>query len=490
MADTRTNSSRPQQLRWLRPWIRAGGAFVLQVASVGLLIGAWALSNPMFAAPDEDLHLARAQSTWWGDMTPPYTTDGVPVEEVFCMAFQPNVTADCMDLAWGSPTSEQFLPTTDGYPPAFYVVAGAPTRLIGGLGGAYVVRLWLAGLCSGLLVAAISRLRALRDDDLGVVALMVALTPMSIFLMSSINPSGLSIALGALTVAAGLTWQMTRSRRELIVLLASVVGIVVLRRDGPIIGSVILLALIAPHVWQLRSTGVRQPRRVTLLGASVIAAGVLAATWSSWTFLGRQLSNEFTWSNWRSTLSNIDGYTRQLVGIFGWLDTWVSEATLSIWFLTSGVLLGVAVFNRERPCRQGSVLLVSCLAMPVLFGFFRDYYFQTRYVLPAFVAGFVVCAVTGAEDMSSSRTWPKVRLILGTGLFLTHLTAFVTNMHRYSHGQTEQWSLFTAAAWEPPYLGNWGAASFASVGALSSALLVMGRLSPSRARGGSETERR
>lgn len=490
MTDTRRNSVCPQGLRWLRLWICARGAFVLQVASIGLLIGAWALSNPMFAAPDEDLHLARAQSTWLGDMTPPYSTDGVPVEEVFCMAFQSSVTADCMDLAWGSPTTEQFLPTTDGYPPAFYVVAGVPTRLIGGLGGAYVVRLWLAGLCSVILVAAISRLRALRDDELGVVALLVALTPMSIFLMSSINPSGLSIALGALAGAAGLTWQATRSRRELVVLLASAVGIVVLRRDGPIIGGVILLTFIAPHVWRFRSTSVRQLRRVTVGGGVVIAAGLLVATWSSWSFLGRQLSNDFNWSNWRITLSNVDGYTRQLVGIFGWLDTWVSEATLSIWFLTAGVLLGVAVFNRERPCRQGMVLLVSCLAMPVLFGFFRDYYFQTRYVLPAFVVGFVVCSVTGAEDMSSSRTWPKVRLILGTGLFLTHLTAFVTNMHRYSHGQTEQWSLFTEADWEPPYLGNWGAASFASVGALSFALLVRGRLSPPRARGGSETERR
>ena len=490
MTFTSSGSSRPRLSGCLRPRIRAVGAFVLQVASVGLLIVAWALSNPMFAAPDEDLHLARAQSTWLGDMTPPYSTDGVPVEEVFCMAFQPDVTADCMDLAWGSPTSEQFLPTTDGYPPAFYVVAGVPTRLTGGLGGAYVVRLWLAGLCSVLLVAAISRLRALRDDDLGVVALMVALTPMSIFLMSSINPSGLSIALGALAGAAGLTWQMTRSRRELVVLLAAVVGIVVLRRDGPIIGSLILLTFIAPHVWQLRTIGERRSRRAALLGVTVIAAGVLAATWSSWTFLGRQLSNEFTWSNWRGILANVDHYTRQLVGMFGWLDTWVSEATMSIWFLTAGVLLGVAVFNRERPCRQGSVLLAVCIALPGVFGLFRFPYFQTRYVLPAFVVGFVVCAVTGADDMSSSRTWPKVRLILGTGLFLAHLTAFVTNMHRYSHGQTEQWSLFTGAAWEPPYLGNWGAASFASLGALSSALLVMGRMSPSRARGGSETERR
>lgn len=471
MTDTRAYSPRPQRLRWLRPWVRAGGAFVLQVASVGLLIGAWALSNPMFAAPDEDLHLARAQSTWLGDMTPPYSTDGVPVEEVFCMAFQPDVTADCMDLAWGSPTSEQLLPTTDGYPPAFYAVSGAPTRLIGGLGGAYAVRLWLAGLCSVILVAAISRLRALRDDDLGVVALLVALTPMSIFLMSSINPSGLSIALGALAGAAGLTWQMTRSRRELVVLLAAVVGIVVLRRDGPIIGGAILLTFIAPRLWRLRTMGARRPRRATVLGVTVIAAGVLAATWSSWSFIRRQLSHDFTWSNWRGILANVDDYTRQLVGMFGWLDTWVSEATMSMWFLTAGALLAVAVINRMGSGLQGVVLLACCIALPVAFGLFRLPYFQTRYVLPAFVGGLVLLATTGVKDLSGSQTWLRVRRMIAAGVFVTHLTAFLTNMHRYSHGQTEQWSLFASAVWEPPYIGNMGALALGVVGSLAFATL-------------------
>ena len=407
------------------------------------------------------------------------------------MAFQPNVTADCMDLSWGPSTSEQLLPTTDGYPPLFYVVAGVPTRLVGGLGGAYVVRLWLGGLCSVILVAAIRRLRALREDDLGVVALVVALTPMSIFLMSSINPSGLSIALGALGVAAGFAWQTTRSRRELVVLLASCAGIVLLRRDGPIIGGLILLTFVAPHLRRLRSLGAIRLTRATSLGCLAIAAGVVVVTWSSWSFIARQVTRDLTWSNWRITLSNVDGYIRQLVGIFGWLDTWVSEATLSMWFLTAGTLIAIAVMNRLSPSRQGTILVLACLVMPLLFGFFRDFYFQTRYVLPAFVAGVVLFVVSGVDDLSSRRTWPRARLMIAAGCFITHLTAFLTNMHRYSNGQTERWSLFTESAWEPPHIGNLGALLLVVAGSLGFWCLAARRVGqPAAVSDGAETKRR
>ena len=91
-----------------------GGIFVLLLA--------WSLANPMFAAPDEDLHLARSQSTWLGDLSPPYSTDGVPVGAVRCFAFKPNTTADCMDTTWGPPTGSQLLPTTNGYPPFFSII--------------------------------------------------------------------------------------------------------------------------------------------------------------------------------------------------------------------------------------------------------------------------------------------------------------------------------------------------------------------------------
>jgi len=439
---------------------------------VGLLCLAWALANPMFAAPDEVWHVARAQSAWRGDITPPYSTDGVPVSEVFCMAFQPDVTADCMDLAWGEPTSEQLIPRTDGYPTAFYFIAGVPTRIVGGLSGAYAVRLWLGALCAAIVAFAVRRLQSCRDDDLGVVALMIVLTPMSVFLMSSVNPSGLSIAFGALAASAGLAWQSTRSRQDLVVLVVSVGLIVLLRRDGPIIGVLLLGTFLGPQLAGL--FGAARARPVAALATvSGAVLGVAVASAASWGFIGRQLGKGAQWENWRILLSDIDGYLRQLVGNFGWLDTGVSEATMSMWFITAGIVLSVVMTQRNGPARQGAFLLAMCAVLPIAFGLFRGPYFQTRYVLPAFVAGFVIFAVSNVPCLHANPAWPRIRRVLALGVFAVHVTAFLTNMHRYSHGQTREWSLFANAAWEPPHIGNVGALVLGVAGSLAFASLIL-----------------
>jgi len=217
----------------------------------------------------------------------------------------------------------------------------------------------------------------------------------------------------------------------------------------------------------------------------------VVATWSSWSFIARQVTRDANWSNWRITLSNVDGYIRQLVGIFGWLDTWVSEATLSMWFLTAGALVAITVMNRLSPSRQGIILLLACLAMPLLFGFFRDIYFQTRYVLPALIVAFVLFVVNGVRDLTPTRAWLRARLLISAGCFITHLTAFLTNMHRYSHGQTQRWRLFTAPAWEPPHIGNLGALLLVVAGSLGFSCLAARRVGqPAAVSDGAETKRR
>ena len=466
-------AERPQEgTRLTDPPVTAGGPRGWRFfVGVFVLLLAWSLANPMFAAPDEDLHLARSQSTWRGDLTPPYSTDGLPVRAMSCFAFQPNTTADCMDTTWGEPTDSQLLPTTNGYPPFFSVVAGAPTRLVDGLAGAYVVRIWLALLSSLILTAALRRLSNLRTDGLGVAAAVVALTPMSVFLMASVNPSGLSIAFGALAVASGLAWRKESSSAELAVFGLSLGAIVLLRRDGLVIAALLGTAIVVPSATSLLST-IRKDR-TSLIGAISVTFIALAVfiNWS-WDFLVSQLTREFSWANWRMTLSFVDHYLRQLVGIFGWVDTLVSEATLIIWFVCVGALVAIALMSRERRSKEGVFLLASCVALPVTFGFFRVQYFQTRYVLPLWLAGFVLYVALHVPDIGETRQWRSARRFLMTGVFLTQQTAFLTNMHRYSHGVTAEWSLFTEAAWEPPGLGNIGALLLSMLGSALFAGLI------------------
>lgn len=441
-----------------------GGIFVLLLA--------WSLANPMFAAPDEDLHLARSQSTWLGDLSPPYSTDGVPVGAVRCFAFKPNTTADCMDTTWGPPTGSQLLPTTNGYPPFFSIIAGAPTRIVDGLFGAYVVRIWLAFLTSLVVTAALRRLAALRADGLAVTAAVVALTPMSAFLMASVNPSGLSIAFGTLAVASGLAWRTRPDPRELAVFAASIGAIVLLRRDGLVIGGLLALGLLGPFAPTI-GRGIRHGRAAAFGAFLAIAlTGSIFLRWS-WSFFVDQLTTDFAWSNWRITLAFVDHYLRQLVGIFGWLDTLVSEATMALWFICTGLLAAIPLLTRRRRATEGVFLLACCAALPIAFGFFRVQYFQTRYVLPLWIAGFVLVVVLHVPSNLTAVRWPTVRRLLAVGVFLTHQTAFLTNLHRYSHGVTAEWRLFTEAAWAPPLLSTGGAVALGLAGSMLFARVIL-----------------
>jgi len=66
------------------------------------LCATWALTNPMFASPDEPAHMARAQGFSRFDFTPPYETDGLPISAPECYRFIANAAANCADLAWGA----------------------------------------------------------------------------------------------------------------------------------------------------------------------------------------------------------------------------------------------------------------------------------------------------------------------------------------------------------------------------------------------------
>ena len=107
------------------------------------LAAVWAVTNPMFASPDETLHVIRAQSMASGDFSNPFTTDGLPVDSIDCFRFDPEVSAACQDLTWGPDGTERVAPT-DGYPPLYHALASVPAFVVSGLTGAYVMRLWMA----------------------------------------------------------------------------------------------------------------------------------------------------------------------------------------------------------------------------------------------------------------------------------------------------------------------------------------------------------
>ena len=67
--------------------------WMLTMALLYPLCALWALTNPMFASPDEPAHIARAQGFSRLDFSEPYETDGLPMTEQQCYAFNAAITA-------------------------------------------------------------------------------------------------------------------------------------------------------------------------------------------------------------------------------------------------------------------------------------------------------------------------------------------------------------------------------------------------------------
>ena len=251
---------------------------------IGLLClqALWALTNPIFASPDETAHIARAQSFASLDFSPPYTTDGLPLDQVNCYRFFANNSADCMDVTWLADGTKVDV-ATDGYPPLLHIVAGIPHTVTSGLTGVYVMRLWLALITAALFAwAGVLTYRLGRWPFTG---FLFAVTPMVAFVSSTVNPSGITAASAALLVATWLSGheRRTMSRLDLIAYAVGAIGMIATRRDGVFWLAVLAVIALVHHGAPQRFLSVVTRRGSSRLRVAlptvivVVAAGALDA---------------------------------------------------------------------------------------------------------------------------------------------------------------------------------------------------------------------
>lgn len=443
--------------------------WILTMALLYPLCAMWALTNPMFASPDEPAHVARAQGFSRFDFSEPYETDGLPMTEQRCYAFNAAITADCADLTWGTDGTEVETRTRD-YPPLFHTVAAVPALVFSGLSGAYVMRLWLALVCCALVAwATVLLLRPGRSRWL-LLGLVMGLTPMSVFVMSTVNPSGMTVALSAVAVA-GLVARLRWDDRRLSVWVAigvGLLGLVLVRRDG-IAWVLSILAIFVPVLradpeWRRRAwerwRDVMGPRARTALAvlSSLFVVGMVAGVVWVIPVLDRFVTTGEIGGNgsrWQG-LGSIPLYLDQMIGTFGWVDTFVGPELFTLAIVAGGVLVALALAGGRWEWARGTAIGVLLLfAVPVAFGFVEFPYFQGRYLLPVWMALMMVSAVA----VSASDAGERLRERLGGGLlavwWLVHLFAFWQNLRRYSVGLSGGWGdVVSNPAWEPPMMGN------------------------------------
>lgn len=422
------------------------------------LVWTWSLVNPMLASPDETVHILVAQSIARGDFSVPFTSDGLPVDSVECFRFQPETTAACQDLSWG-PDGTQQIGSTGDYPPLYHALAAVPALFTSGLPGAYVMRLWMATIVTALAAfagALASRPGAGRWPLVGV---MMAITPMAIFSMATVNPSGLAVASAALFVVAAISALDSRWRGREVAVAAAVgaAGLALTRRDGLLWLGTLVVMLAPLWVPQVRQRWHRRtPTASRNLVLVAVAVGIVAAVWARPTIerFGRSWHDGGGASAWEAA-KFIRGYLSQLVGVLGWLDSPIGdEAYLAFLVIAGFVVMSGLVSDNRRRAMSTALGVIGLLLAPVIIGMIRFPYLQGRYLLPIWIGMTVAAGAAAAAGDTGERFERRAtRLVLGVWA-VVHLVAGIQNLRRYAVGRSGPWDFVVEAEWQPPTMPN------------------------------------
>lgn len=360
---------------------------------LGLLFGLLFLFvTPPYQAPDEHHHVFRSYHVGEGRLrtAPAGGLDGVPASlpdsaEVFRqkLPFNPEVKIAPGDVlaAWGrplAPDERREIWIFGTYLPLSYLPqagGAAAARLLGlpALGVLYLARLGNLLACLALAWAALRVAPFFRWT-----LALLALTPMALFLRSSASPDAVTNALAALLLAAvlALAWGPegeARRRRDLVILFAAALGLVLCKGGGYALFS--LLVLLVP-----RDRLAASRRRAAVLTAGLLLATLAGFALSAWTARlaydaapmrpGAHLDPQaqaqviladplgFAGLVAGDYLRNGAGYLFQFVGNLGWLDTPLPVAAAAAWaLLLLAVAIGDGPAGAPLSVRQRLVLL-------------------------------------------------------------------------------------------------------------------------------------
>ena len=426
--------------------------FIWAFLGVGTMIGAWSFATPIGAAPDEPAHIAQAVAIVRGQFDGPdhryaigllatvrvpdwAAANAIPCfvkDDEFTRPIQTGLALACPDTL--SHATRPALASTQfsNAPPLYYVVVGIPSLFFSGPAALYAMRLVGALVNAGLVALGISLLVRYYPRRIPLVGVLIALSPMVLFLMAVVSSSGLEIASGFATWCGALcVVEHPQVPRALAIWTA--VGAVVLilaRPTSPLDAAIIAVVVAFLIGWR----GLRERLNPTLVPlwspvavAAVIAGGFLVLvgpphlTGIPPVHPAGLLAN--MWSNLRLSAVRL----RQCIGDFGWLDTPVPTWVVVVWTASLAALTAAALVL-SGPCRRAlPVLALAILAMPeVLYAPQMDTHvlnWQGRYWLPV-VIGFPLVASTfrwrsrHLGERRPERRWLAPALLLALGLVL------------------------------------------------------------------------
>lgn len=478
---------RPGSVRWM---------LLAAYAALGL---AWVFSDPPFSGPDEAAHFLRAVGISDGALigartnAPPLGVDAAQQQTTAretravvvpprlsptafsCEIDDPSISAACTEHAVENTTSIRETTYVGTYEPLPYVLPALVLRAAHHASGALrLARLAVLATWLALLSVAIWMLWDASVGPGSLIGILVAVTPMVVFLGASMTDSSdeimASLAFFAVLVRLGRTSERAAPRK--VWMLAAVCGVLLAlsRPLGPVwilFDVLVAVALVGAHA---SLEVLRRQRNAALATAGTIVVAVALNRYWETTYEPHVVISLLP------GLHTLTAGARELraalgdfVGNFGYRNVPLSPIAVCAWGLAAAAVVAVALFTGTRTTR---LALAGCLFIAVAFPiyFFAaslryvGFGLQGRYVLP-----FVVTVPLTAGEMlrrtrhrpAASRTrrlLPPVALIAG----IVQLSAWWTDAHRYAVGTGGPTWFLGAPQWSPPagWL-PWAALAFA-----------------------------
>ena len=458
-----------------RPWLTGLLVFLgLAVAS-----GAWAVSTPLGASPDEPSHIIKAASVvrgqFIGDPTDQPATTRVTVPGDLanarawpCYAFQQNKPASCQGVFPSGP--DRTAETSAGlYNPVYYTLVGWPSLLTDNAKLAVFGMRAVSGiLCSAFLALGFVALRRLGIPFFAGIVTFAVATPMVLFLNASVNPNGLEIASGValLSVLLALVRGTGIGGRGLLLTLAVVSAAILANMRGlsPLwVGIIGVIALVGARPGRLPELLRRPSTWVALAGIAVTTGFALA-----WILATNTLNAMGTYPGAGTTPWYYAFVTMVLnrsidpgfVGVFGWLDTFPPGYVVAVWgAIAGGVVLVALVLARGRLLAAFVVSAAALVLVPAVTQagsvMHSGYIWQGRYALVAYACVVIVGGLVLAEKFDGvvlasgflRRSVWTVSVVVASAQLLA--LAFTTK--RYSLGADVEWITFLRhPGWLPP----------------------------------------